>query len=224
MTPTDCPHWDNVSAAADGELPEPASGRALDHALRCAYCGPLLNSITARPTDGNAAAPAIDVEQLSARERRWLGARWSRWFLTAAAVIIVAEAIPAYVTGHGHGLDTQAHAHTARHLATWQIGFGVGLLVAALMSRLTHAMLALATTFATLTIAATVIDVVNGHRGPWAESVHLIELVAILLLWHLTPPHLMPWHRPDRRGRAEAVEPHQPLRLVPTDETDERPT
>ncbi|MGF1599121.1 MAG: hypothetical protein ACFCVK_19750 [Acidimicrobiales bacterium] len=76
-------------------------------------------------------------------------------------------------------------------------------------------MLALATTFATLTIAATIIDVINGHRGPWAESAHLIELVAIILLWHLTPPHLLPWHPPADHSQPEPVEQRRSLRLVP---------
>ncbi|MGF1599122.1 MAG: hypothetical protein ACFCVK_19755 [Acidimicrobiales bacterium] len=121
MTHTDCPNWDHVSAAIDGELPEPTSSRSLDHARRCAYCGPLLAAIT-RQADGTShrdRAQAIDVDALSPRERRWLRARWSRWILAVAAVVIVAKAVPAYATGHGHGLDTQAHVHAARHLATW---------------------------------------------------------------------------------------------------------
>ena len=136
-------------------------------------------------------------------------ARWTRWLLAGAAIVIVAEAIPTYATGHG--LDS--HTNVARHLATWQIGFGVGMLVAAAMSRLTHAMLALAATFGVLTVVATAIDVVNGHRGPWAESVHLVELVAILLLWQLTPPGLLPWHRRTRRQGDTSQGAHRPPNL-----------
>jgi hypothetical protein len=161
----------------------------------------------------------IDPESLSPRERRWLRARWTRWLLAGAAIVIVVEAIPTYATGHG--LDT--HTHAARHLATWQIGFGVGLLVAAAMSRLTHAMLALAATFGVLTVAATGMDIVNGHQGPWAESVHLVELVAIILLWQLTPPDLLPWHRKrkERDAAAEQTPPRPPrLRAVPSHRPD----
>jgi hypothetical protein len=197
-------------------MPEPDRSRAFDHAHRCASCGPLLAASMIGP---DRSLPA-DPERLSARERRWLRARWTRWLLAGAAIVIVAEAIPTYATGHG--LDT--HTHAARHLATWQIGFGVGLLVAAVMSRLTHAMLALAATFGVLTITATVIDIVNGHRGPWAESVHLVELVAIVLLWQLTPPGLLPWHRRsgDRHGGAEGTAQRaRGLRVVPSDRRDE---
>lgn len=223
MTHTECPHWEHVSAAADGELHEPARSRAIDHARRCADCGSLLATITNTVPAAHIAladadpARAIDPERLSARERRWLQARWTRWLLAAAAVVIVAEAVPAYATGHG--LDT--HAHAARHLATWQIGFGVGLLVAALLSRLSHAMLALASTFAILTIAATVIDVVGGHRGPWAESVHLVELVAVVLLWLLTPAHLLPWRQPSNHLTATLERSGQPsLNLVSPEDPD----
>ncbi|MFN3215825.1 MAG: hypothetical protein ACE367_04960 [Acidimicrobiales bacterium] len=225
-----CPRWEDVSAAADGELPEPERSRALDHARRCVSCGPILAATSVGPepiavasataVEASVNRPAgIDPECLSPRERRWLRARWTRWLLALAAIVIVVEAIPTYATGHG--LD--AHTHAARHLATWQIGFGVGLLVAAAMSRLTHAMLALAATFGALTIAATVIDIINGHRGPWAEPVHLVELVAIILLWQLTPPDLLPWHRrrTDRSAATEQPSPRSPrLHAVPSDEPD----
>ena len=226
MTQIECPHWESVSAAADGELHEAARNRALDHARRCVDCSSVLATITKTASTLAAAhialadadpARAIEPERLSARELRWLQARWTRWLLAAAAAVIVAEAIPAYATGHS--LDAQAHA--ARHLATWQIGFGVGLLVAALMSRLSHAMLALASTFAVLTIAATVIDVVGGHRGPWAESVHLVELVAVVLLWLLTPAHLLPWRQPGHHQTATLERRGQPsLSLVLPEDPD----
>jgi hypothetical protein len=227
MTLRACPRWEDVSAAADGELSEPQRSRALDHARRCTSCGPILAATSFGPDPIAVAAATevetsvdrpvgIDPESLSPRERRWLRARWTRWLLACAAIVIVVEAIPTYATGHG--LDT--HTHAARHLATWQIGFGVGLLVAAAMSRLTHAMLALAATFGVLTVVATVIDLVNGHRGPWAETVHLVELVAIILLWQLTPPDLLPWHR-RRKGSDAATRQPSPrpprLRAVPSD-------
>ena len=133
----------------------------------------------------------LDHATLTASERRWLGSRWPRRLLLVAAIIIVLEAVPAYIRGRGLGAET----HAARHLAAWQIGFGVGLLVAAWVSRLTYAMLALAATFALLTVTATVIDIIRGHSGPWSESVHLVELVGVYLLWRMTPPHLLPWRR-----------------------------
>lgn len=190
----ECPRWETVSALMDGELVGTELAEARNHANSCPSCSTRYRRALTFQTVGSHASIAGTVAPLkhaTAGERRWLTGRWTRWSLLAVSVVIVAEAAPAFVQGTGLGAD----GHAARHLATWQIGFGVGLLVAAWMSRLSHAMLALAATFATLTITATVFDILTGHQGPWAESVHLIELVAVVLLWRMTPAHLLPWRR-----------------------------
>lgn len=215
-----CVWWEQVSAAADGELDEPARGDALSHAQRCPSCSAALAataSLAVPPTPAGAVDPAV----LTSRERRWLGGRWTRRLLLVAAVVIVAEAIPAFVRGDG----LSAESHAARHLASWQIGFGVGLFVAAWLSRMSHAMLALAATFAALTVTATAIDVIGGHRGPWAESVHLVELIGVFLLWRLTPAHLLPWRRHDPPAdRSRDDTPPGTLRLVPPTDDDRHAT
>lgn len=217
---TVCAWWELVSAAADGELDEADQRAALEHARRCQTCSAIVStSITiAAPPVATAVPAPIDEAALTRRERRWLGGRWTRSLLMVAAVVIVVEAVPTYVSGQG----LTAEAHAARHLASWQIGFGVGLFVAAWMSRMSHAMLAFAATFAALTIVAKTIDVIGGHRGPWADSVHLVELVAVFLLWRLAPTHLLPWSRRDAPQRDEPQPSRQPpLRLLPP-EPDER--
>lgn len=188
-----CPQWEQVSAALDGELPADASHTALRHAARCPNCRTALDTVVA-PTPNIAVTtpmPSFVSDNVTAQERRWLTGRWTRWLLLTAAVVIVAEAVPVYI--RGDGLDAQTHA--ARHLAAWQIGFGVGLFVAAWVSRMSHAMLALASSFAVLSATATVINLAYGHSGPLAETVHLIELIAVFLLWRITPPHLRAWRR-----------------------------
>jgi len=190
-----CPQWEDVSAALDGELPADAAHAALQHAAKCSICRTALDTAVA-PAPNVAlttSMPSFTSDMVTAPERRWLSGRWTRLLLLAAAIIIVAEAVPVYI--RGHGLDAQTHS--ARHLAAWQIGFGVGLFVAAWVSRMSHAMLALASSFAILSALATVINLVAGHNGPLAETVHLIELIAVFLLWRITPPHLRAW-RPGR--------------------------
>lgn len=216
---SDCAWWEQVSASADGELSETECAAADAHVSACPNCSAALRATAAlRPSPHAAAAvessgaSVFDPHRLSSGERRWLGGRWARRLLIVAAIIIVLEAVPAYIRGEG----LSAESHAARHLAAWQIGFGVGLLVAASVSRMSHAMLALAATFAALTVGATAIDVISGHRGPWAESVHLVELIGVFLLWRLTPPHLLPWHRPpdvESSDHATATSRHD-LRLV----------
>jgi hypothetical protein len=203
---SDCAWWEQVSAGADGELAEPERAAAEAHAATCPSCSASLRATAilrpaphaATATDSSGVS-VLDQERLTGGERRWFGGRWARRLLVLAAVIIVLEALPAYIRGEG----LSAESHAARHLAAWQIGFGVGLFVAAWVSRMSHAMLALAATFAALTVGATAIDVISGHRGPWAESVHLVELIGVFLLWRLTPPHLLPWHRPPAEGSSD---------------------
>jgi hypothetical protein len=209
---TVCAWWEVVSAAADGELGEADQVAALEHAKRCQTCSAILATTTiAVPPAGTAVPTPIDAAVLTRRERRWLGGRWTRALLMVAAMVIVVEAVPTYVSGQG----LTAEAHAARHLASWQIGFGVGLFVAAWMSRMSHAMLAFAATFAALTIVAKVTDVTGGHRGPWADSVHLVELVAVFLLWRLAPTHLLPWRRHTGHPVDEPPPSRQPpLRLL----------
>jgi predicted anti-sigma-YlaC factor YlaD len=217
---SDCPWWEQVSASADGELTEPERAAADAHAAACLKCAGSLkatallrSALRPAPAASTSLPAGIEPTRLNGQERRWLSGRWARRLLLVAAIVIVAEAIPAYVRGEG----LSAESHAARHLAAWQIGFGVGLFVAAWLSRMSHAMLALAATFATLTVIATAIDLVGGHSGPLAESVHLVELIGIFLLWRLTPPHLLPWHRTSTSPsqRSTDTTPHG-LRLVKT--------
>jgi len=199
-----------VSAAADGEADAREQAAVDDHLVSCAECRSALETATQLRVP---AAAAVDVdgggfspEDSEPGERRWLLARGARVALVVVGVLIVGFAVPEYFQG-----DTKdAAGHVGRHLATWQFGFGVGLVVAAVQSRFSQALLALATAVATLTIVTTVIDVAFGHRAPLAETVHVVELVGIVLLWWVTPPHLRP--RRARRARRSS----QPgLQLAP---------
>jgi predicted anti-sigma-YlaC factor YlaD len=220
---SDCAWWEQVSASADGELPETERAAAAAHTSTCPDCTASLTATALlRPALHTAATPApsrpagIDADQLTSQERRWLSGRWARRLLLVAAVFIVIEAIPAYIRGDGPTAET----HAVRHLAAWQIGFGVGLIVASWVSRMSHAMLAFAATFAALTVVATSIDIISGHSGPLAEPVHLIELIGVFLLWRLTPPHLLPWHRTNRSTSRHVTPPtRNELRLANTDNT-----
>ncbi len=201
-----CPWWEQVSASADGELSEPDRSAADAHASTCPACTASLEATallrpSPRPTAVTTSPVAgLDTAELTNSERRWLSGRWARRLLLVAAIVIVLAALPSYIQGEA----SSAEAHAARHLAAWQIGFGVGLFVAAWVSRMSHAMLALAATFAALTVVATAIDVISGHSGPLAEPVHLVELIGVFLLWWLTPPHLLPWH-PTSSGNERAT-------------------
>jgi hypothetical protein len=189
----DCPWIEVVSAAADAELGLLDREAALAHAARCPTCGAIAG-VSIGPARPFGVGGPFAQDAMSRRERRWLNGKIARRLLIFLAVIIVAEAVPQYLVGDGFA----AESHTLRHLTAWQVAFGVALFVAAKVSRMTSSMLAFATTFATLTITAKVIDLTVGHRGPWADPVHLIELAAVGLLWRIAPVHLssayVRWH------------------------------
>lgn len=201
---TTCVWWERTSASLDGELPEAELALVETHVAQCAACS---NASTAAKWIAASVPDDDPVEfrrdRLSRSQRAWLHPGWTRALLFAAAAAIVAEAVPTYVNGRHFGPE----AHFARHLATWQIGFGVGMIVAATMSRLTYAMLALASTLATLTITASLLDISMGHSALLAESVHLIEIAGVLLLWRVAPPNVLPWHRDERRTHREQGDP-----------------
>lgn len=197
-----CEWWESVSALADGEVADAERAEVETHLESCRACQDglrattdLLARIRLSAVADTEAVPTAAA--LTPGERRWLRTRWARIALVAAGLAIVAFAVPESFQG-----DTKDSAgHVARHLATWQIGFGVGLVVAAVQSRFSQAMLAMAGAVALLTVVTTVVDVAFGHRGPWAESVHVVELIGIVLLWLATPPHLRP-HRSTRPAAA----------------------
>lgn len=189
-----CDWWEDVSASLDDENSRRSRSDLDAHLASCAECDRMAKSPTFARTPFETAPLPLPEDRLDPAEDHWLRGVWSRRALMVVAIVFVAEGVPAFLGG------IDAGAHAARHLATWQIGFGVGLLVAGWMSRLSQAMLALAFTVTGLTLVTAVIDVVTGHQGPLAEMVHLVEVVAVFLLWQTTPPHLRPW-RTDRCDR-----------------------
>lgn len=204
---TTCSWWEAVSAAIDGELDGDERSKALTHARSCSACS------AASKVETTFGEMLPDSHVLTARERRWFGRGRTRWLLLTAGAIIFAISVPAYIGGDGLSPDS----HAARHLASWQLSFGVGLFVAATLSRMSSALLALALTFASLTIAARVIDVISGQHGPWLSSVHVVELIGVFLLWRITPPHLLPGLN---RDRAAGPHPPAPLHALPTIEEE----
>jgi len=157
----------------------------------------------------------IPTNRLSAAEHRWLHGIAGRIVVVVTAVLLIGLALPELLAPE----TTDASAHTARHLATWQIGFGVGLIVAATISRWSYAVLAMAMTVGVLSAGATIVDVATGHQGPLGESVHLIELAGVVMLWFITPPHLRPRRR--RTVRSDDSAGHPPLRATSTTTEDD---
>lgn len=211
LTDVSCDNWwERVSAFQDDEVGEVERCAVLAHLDDCEQCRTRLAAsvevaqMVARTAPGEVAK--VSLGDLRSVERHWLVARGGRGALVAVGLAIVGFAVPEYFQG-----DTaDSAAHVARHLATWQFGFGVGLIVAAIQSRFSQALLALAMSVAVLTVVTSIVDVALGHRAPFAEGVHAVELAGIGLLWWMTPAHL----RPRRRTPRTVGVPGGGLRLV----------
>jgi predicted anti-sigma-YlaC factor YlaD len=131
--------------------------------------GPILAAASPLPT--RAALPA----RAPARYE------WARYVLFAVAVTRLVLALPAMLLGEGAG----ASIHVARELGSWDIALAVGLLVVAWRPTLARGLLAFALTLAGATIVTAALDVVSGRAPAVAEAAHMIDLLAVGLVWLL---------------------------------------
>jgi predicted anti-sigma-YlaC factor YlaD len=83
------------------------------------------------------------------------------------------------------GENAGASIHVARELGSWDIALAVGLLVVAWRPTMARGLLAFALTLAGATIVTAALDVVSGRAPAVAESTHVIDLMAVALVWLL---------------------------------------
>jgi predicted anti-sigma-YlaC factor YlaD len=173
-----------VSARIDDEL-GPDEELALDgHLVECADCtayGEELAVFTrvlrVRPVERR---PDLTGRILDRSRPPRLGrGGWLRPALAWVGVVIVAQSFGPLVFGDIDGTPT----HIARHVGASALALGIGLLYAAWRPTRAFGLLPLvAALFAATAIAAT-LDTLTGDRAPVAETVHVVELVGMVLLW-----------------------------------------
>ncbi len=131
--------------------------------------------------------PAMVVPDLSepilvadaARRERALRARAARGLVGVVGLVQLTLAVPLLL-----GV-VEPELHLARHLGALELGLGVGLLVAALQPRRAAGVLPIAAVVATVSVVSAALEIQRGHTTLLAESVHLLEAVAVLGLWLL---------------------------------------
>jgi hypothetical protein len=178
-----CPWWVRVSALIDGELPDMQQEMVLSHAQSCATCATLLNQhnqFEISPSENAAVAfrPSLTFPQRNTPQLRAL--------LAIIGVLIILGSVPGFIRGNTDGNSF----HDLRHLSIWQFAIGVGALSAAISFRISRLLMVVIATFLLLTVIATVYDLLTGHRGPWTDPLHLVEIAAALALMRLIYPHL----------------------------------
>lgn len=195
----DCDHaQDSISARMDGELASDLALALDEHLAGCRACRgwesdayALRRSVTMR----RPLAPAGLSDQVTANLHvPNLGTgQWVRYALGVLAAAIVVVNTPLLF-----GLQTQGPIHESRHLGTFGVALGIGLMWAAYRPERANGLVPLAGALAATTVVGAVFDLAVGQAQAVAEATHLLELAGLGLLWHLSGGH----HRLRRRLQA----------------------
>jgi hypothetical protein len=167
----------------DGELGESELPMVLKHLDSCRSCGALLAAdasiprgagLTVEPPSPALPTPTGQLPLLL------------RIALVVVGTVILVGSGPNFIRGNTSG-DA---LHDLRHLAIWQVAVGLAVISAAVTFRLSRILAVAVGTFLSLTCIAVIYDLLTGHRGPWTDPVHVVEVLAVLLLIAVAWPRL----------------------------------
>lgn len=173
-----------VSAASDDELAPDEEHRLARHLAACADCtayaerlAALTRSFRLRPvTHGRDLTGRI---MASSRPPRLGRGGWMRPALAWVGIVIVVQSIDPLVFGDIDGTPT----HVARHVGASALALAIGLMYAAWRPERSFGLLPLVGALFAATLVASILDTVSGDRAAVAETVHVAELVGMVLLW-----------------------------------------
>lgn len=178
-----CPWWERVSALIDGELPDAQQEMVLSHTQSCTTCAVLLNQQSQFETSPSPNAAIATRLSMTFPQRN---TPQLRALLAIIGVLIILGSVPGFIRGNTDGNSF----HDLRHLSIWQFAIGVGTLSAAISFRISRLLTVVISTFLLLTAVATVYDLLTGHRGPWTDPLHLVEIAAVLAILRMVYPQL----------------------------------
>jgi hypothetical protein len=178
----ECPWLERVSASLDGEIPHAELEMVRAHATSCPTCREIIGVESTMP----ARRPA----RVSG-DARFAGATVSRpralrALLGVFGALLLALAIGNFLRGSASHEDL----HDVRHLAVWQASLGVAVVALSVSFRLSLFITATTTSFLVFTTVATLVDLVMGHRGPWTDVTHVVEVVALIVLLAIVKPRI----------------------------------
>lgn len=208
MSPS-CEHCrESISARFDHEAgPVPADELA-EHLRSCPGCaayearvGALHRATRVRAAEAvpdlvGAILAATPVAGAPGRAARPVSV--ARWALGTLALTMVVVSLPVLLmpAGAAEGL------HTTRELGAFQLALAVGLLTAAVQPSRAWGLLPLAGVLAAALVVTATVDVLAGFTSLQAESIHLLEVAGIGLLWwvgrqegHDPSPRVVPRRR-----------------------------
>jgi predicted anti-sigma-YlaC factor YlaD len=175
-----------ISARADGEADRGQPGGLDGHLDGCPACRAWegrVHDLRRRVVLRQPLPPADLADRVVARlsvPHAGVGG-WVRYALGVVAASLVVLNLPALL-----GLDSGPADHQGRHLGTFGVALGVGLLWAAIRPERAIGLVPLAVALAAATLAGAAVDVGVGRVGVVTEATHLLELVGVGLLWFLS--------------------------------------
>lgn len=204
MQSGDHPHMDctaireALSARLDGEDPGTPATLLDRHLTGCAGCREWLAGAESlhRAVRVRSAEPVPDltaaiVATATARGHVTADARplsvWRqpisgwRWALFAVALTQLVLAGPALLLGSGAG----EAVHAARELGAFDVALAGGLLMAAWQPARAWGLLPFAAVLAVVVAGTAVLDVFDGSTSAGNETIHLLELAGVALLWQV---------------------------------------
>jgi predicted anti-sigma-YlaC factor YlaD len=202
-----------LSAELDGELTPLEEEGLAAHVKGCVSCQSHARDLESlhRAVRLRQAAPVPDLTrsimasaapQLPMPRRAAVataGSGWARYALFGVAVTQLVLALPELAI-HSHAGHA---AHMTRELGAFGVALAIGLLVAAWQPQRASGMLPMTFALTTAVTVTAIADVALGHSGPSGQASHFLELIGLVLLWHLA-----------RSTRPQPVEPRRPSSLV----------
>lgn len=178
-----CPWLERVSALLDDELPIAEQEMVALHAQSCVTCAPVVNQ---RDQLNEPARPLSAIQPRSIITFPQRNTPLLRVLLALVGIAIIIGSVPGFIRGNTVGNSL----HDLRHLSIWQVALGMGAVSASISFRLSRLLTVIVATFLVLTALATVYDLLTGHRGPWTDPLHLVEIAAVLAIMRLVYPHM----------------------------------
>lgn len=167
-----------VSAAADDELAPSAHRRLTRHLDGCADCARYAERVALLTRSVRLRPAQVPVARVPTPPRLGRGG-WVRPALAWVGIVVMVQGLRPLVLGDIDGVPT----HVARHVGATALALGIGLLFAAWRPVRAVGLLPFAAALFAATSVAAVLDMAAGDRQVLAETVHLAELVGIVLLW-----------------------------------------